>query len=253
MICVFDKMRCINNIYALSKERGVKIGDIEEKAGMSKGYLSRVSKPDYQGSPSIEMLDSIAEQLGVGIDFLVNYSPETLSVNEQFVMEFIDKLIQQTFSGKVEWLKETTDVLAGENKIEAVNPLVNVGKAYSDEISGFYDTHEYNSLFYEKGAKVSDTCYYAELSIVGAKVFLNKVAYMSAKKTEFGTEHLPGVIEVYLYDKNVQPVCSTFYVGEELKKQINSLYQAADSSTSKIALSHKVKSMMDTYLKYTDN
>ena len=89
---MFDKTRCINNIYSLAKERGIKIGDLEEGSGMSKGYLSRVAKPDYQGSPSIEMLDAVARQLGVGIDFLVNFDPDTLSENEQFVMKFVDKL-----------------------------------------------------------------------------------------------------------------------------------------------------------------
>ena len=46
---MYDKARCLNNIYALAKERGIKIGDLEESAGVSKGYLSRVAKPDYQG------------------------------------------------------------------------------------------------------------------------------------------------------------------------------------------------------------
>ena len=45
---MYDKARCLNNIYALAKERGIKIGDLEESAGVSRGYLSRVAKPDYQ-------------------------------------------------------------------------------------------------------------------------------------------------------------------------------------------------------------
>ena len=79
---MYDKTRCLNNIYALAKERGIKIGDLEESAGVSRGYLSRVAKPDYQGSPPIEMLDAVAKQLGVGIDYLVNYSPDAFSESE---------------------------------------------------------------------------------------------------------------------------------------------------------------------------
>ena len=252
---MFDKTRCINNIYALAKERGVKIGDMEEKAGMSKGYLSRVSKPDYQGSPSIEMLDSIASQLGVGIDFLVNYSTDTLSENEQFVMKFIDRLIQQTLAGKLEWQMETAANLNGDDASKVENPLVTVTKNYSPEADEWYYTHVYGSGIHEGGATICGTCYYAQLSTTQAKVFLNKVTYHNVKTDEPYRDYEHNVIEVYLYEQTVQtvqPVCSTFYVVEELKKMVCNLYQAAASVPSKIGLSPSARSTMEFFMRYGD-
>ena len=57
------------------------------------------------------------------------------------------------------------------------------------------------------------------------------------------------VIEVYLTDPGVQPICSTYYVSEELKNAVNTLYLQAASSPSRIALPQAVRSTMDAFLK----
>ena len=217
---MYDKARCLNNIYALAKERGIKIGDLEESAGVSKGYLSRVAKPDYQGSPPIEMLDAAAKQLGVGIDYLVNYSPDAFSESEQFVMRFIDKLARQTEAGKLEWLYETEATLTAED-----------------------------SAIYEKAVTVSGTCYHAKLPNTQAQVWLNKVTYHGTPRNAYLENVTRDVIEVYLTDPGVQPICSTYYVSEELKNAVNTLYLQAASSPSRIALPQAVRSTMDAFLK----
>ena len=70
---MYEKSRCIANIYDVAKKKNIKIGDLEESCGVSRGYLSRVNKPDYIGSPSIEVLDAIAARLGVGLDYIVSF------------------------------------------------------------------------------------------------------------------------------------------------------------------------------------
>ena len=89
---MFDKKRCIDNIYVLAKEQGMKIGDLEEKAGVSKGYLSRINKEENTSIPGIDLLASIADQFHVGIDYLVDCQLDTLTTNERFVLQFIDRL-----------------------------------------------------------------------------------------------------------------------------------------------------------------
>jgi transcriptional regulator with XRE-family HTH domain len=240
---MYDKARCLNNIYALAKERGIKIGDLEESAGVSKGYLSRVAKPDYQGSPPIEMLDAAAKQLGVGIDYLVNYSPDAFSESEQFVMRFIDKLARQTEAGKLEWLYETEATLTAEDDSRVDNPLVRPVRKQQK------DTHEYRSAIYEKAATVSGTCYHAKLPHTQAQVWLNKVTYHGTPRNACLENVTRDVIEVYLTDPGVQPICSTYYVSEELKNAVNTLYLQAASSPSRIALPQAVRSTMDAFLK----
>ncbi|MER2151307.1 MAG: helix-turn-helix transcriptional regulator [Candidatus Limivicinus sp.] len=246
---MYDKTRCLNNIYALAKERGIRIGDLEESAGVSKGYLSRVAKPDYQGSPSIEMLDAVAQQLGVGIDFLVNFSPDAFSESEQFVMRFIDKLATQTAAGKLEWLYETEATLTAEDDSRVDNPLVRPVRKYSEERKQQRDTHEYSSAIYEKAATVSGTCYHAKLPNTQAQVWLNKVTYHGTPRNAFLENVTRDIIEVYLTDPKVQPICSTYYVSEELKNAVNALYLQAVSSPSRIALPRTVRSTMDAFLK----
>ncbi len=248
---MYDKTRCVNNIYTIAKEKGVKIGDLEENSGVSKGYLSRVAKPDYQGSPPIEMLDSIAHQLGVGIDFLVNFDPEKLSENEQFVMKFIDKLSTLTGAEKMEWLYETTTTLIADDNSKVDNPLVSVQKEYSDELNRWYDTHEYSSAIYEGYVTVTGTCYHAKLSTSHAEVYLNKVTYHNVPRNERLETTAHDIVEVYLFEnKAVQPICSTYYVSDELKDAVNNLYQMVSSIPSKIALSQSTRSTMDFFIKW---
>ena len=40
----FDKTIFMNNITYLLKRRNIKIGDLENKIGVSKGYISRINK-----------------------------------------------------------------------------------------------------------------------------------------------------------------------------------------------------------------
>lgn len=252
---MFDKTRCIATIYALAKEKGIKIGDLEEAGGVSKGYLSRINKEDSTSSPSIELLDSISRQLGVGIDFLVNYSTETLSPNEQFVMQFIDKLMRMTVAGKVEWLVETSTILNAEDDTVVANPLVSLTKNFSDDANVWYDCHVYRSAIYEDGGvDVSGACYHAAIT-GGATVYLNSVTYSIPKEGgRFSSwDYEKGVIEVYLIRDGVQPICSTFYVADELKKAVRDLYSAAASAPSKIALGSKTRSVMQSLLNLKDD
>ncbi len=251
---MFDKKRCIDNIYALAKQKNIKIGDLEEAGGVSKGYLSRINKEDSTSSPSIELLDSISRQFGVGIDFLVNYSQDKLSPNEQFVYKFIDKLMCMTTAGKLEWLVETSSVLKAEDDSEVSNPLVGVTKNYSDEADEWYDCHVYRSAIYEEGGvEIGGACYHANIK-GGAIVYLNCCTYTipddNSRYSSYSYEK--GVIEVYIMKLGVHPICSTFYVTDELKKAVKDLYASAASTPSKIALSRNTKSIMQNMINMQD-
>lgn len=252
---MFDKSRCISTIYAFAKEKGIKIGDLEETAGVSKGYLSRINKEDSTSSPSIELLDSISRQLGVGIDYLVNFSPDTLSPNEQFVMKFIDKLMRMTTAGKIEWLVETSTILNAEDDTEVENPLVSLTKNFSDDANLWYDCHVYRSAIYEEGgADVSGACYHASIA-GGATVYLNYVTYAipNGGGSFSSWNRQDGIIEIYIVRNGVKPICSTYYVADELKKAVKDLYAAAASTPSKIALSYDTRSVMQNLINMKDN
>ncbi len=251
---MFDKKLCIANIYALAKEKGLKIGDIEEKAGVSKGYLSRINKEDSTSMPTIDLLASIADQLGVGIDFLVNFPRGVLSPNEEFVYQFIDKLMRGTVAGKLDWIVETRGILEADTNAPVVNPLVNVAKNYSDEMNVWYDTHDYTSGLYSDGSVgVIGNCYHAALPASKLTVFLNSVRYyVPVEGATYSSTKPTDVIEIYLVTDSVKPLCSTFYVCDQIKKAIDNLYTAVSSAPSRIGLEARTKSWMKSFMNNTD-
>ncbi len=248
---MFDKKRCVDNIYALAKEKGLKIGDIEEKAGVSKGYLSRINKEDSTSIPTIDLLASIADQLGVGIDYLVNFPRDTLTPNEQFVFQFVDRLSRRTTAGKMDWIVESSSALTAENDSAVDNPLITIMPDYSEEFNTQYDTHVYTSKIYSDLAVVTDSCYHTELPDGLSEVYLNAVKYRYSTTSGGGYvsyEWTDRIIEVYIIRNGIRPVCSTYFLRDELKKAVNDLYTAVSSSPSHIGLGQTTKDIMKSFL-----
>jgi len=248
---MFDKKRCVENIYALAKEKGLKIGDIEEKAGVSKGYLSRINKEDSTSIPTIDLLASIANQLGVGIDYLVNFPRDVLTPNEQFVFQFIDRLCQQTVAGKMDWVVESAAILTADSDEPVDNPLVRTMPEYSEEFNRQYETHVYTSMIYSNSVQVANNCYHTELPDGYSEVYLNAVNYLEpAKPEDRFHSHVwsEQIIEVYIVRNGVRPICSTFFLRDELKKAVNDLYTAVSSAPSHIGLEKSTKDIMKSFL-----
>ena len=102
---MFDKKRCIANIYQLAKEQGIKIGDLEKKAGTSAGYLSRINKDDNNSSPSIDFIAAVAMVLGVTVDALIKNDYTTPTATEKYLLDFIDTLLSRTNADELDWKK----------------------------------------------------------------------------------------------------------------------------------------------------
>ena len=60
----------LNNIKAFCTMRGIKLGELEQSIGLSKGYLSRI-KVDGRGVPFFRII-MIADELGVSLERLVD-------------------------------------------------------------------------------------------------------------------------------------------------------------------------------------
>ena len=70
---MFDPVLCYHNIKVLAHKKGIKLGEIEAKSGVSQGYFSVVSRNG--SSPSINTLFNTAEILGVTLDTLTHELP----------------------------------------------------------------------------------------------------------------------------------------------------------------------------------
>ncbi len=120
----FNKNRCFENIRFLLKEKSdVKIGQIEKKASVSPGYMSRLEKASNTSEPSVEFLVTAAKMLGVSLDVLLLTDMVEMNPTEKYLANLIQKLNQDTIDDKLEWNRESDDSL---NRLETdINGFVN--------------------------------------------------------------------------------------------------------------------------------
>lgn len=102
----FDRKICISNIYALAKEKGIRLGDLEKAGGVSVGYLSRLNKEDSTANPSIEFLVSVADQLEVPLEILISQPYGEYTPTESLLFSFLSKLSVQTVRDELVWQRE---------------------------------------------------------------------------------------------------------------------------------------------------
>lgn len=104
---MISKRKTIENIYKISQQQGIKIGDLETAANVSKGYLSRQSNDEIAQYPPVTFFAAVAEKLGLTIDDLVNYDLSKLYPDELKSIQFLNKLIQNVKTDKDRWYVET--------------------------------------------------------------------------------------------------------------------------------------------------
>lgn len=260
---MFDKKLCMENIYFLAKEKGIKIGDLEKVAGLSTGYLSKLSKEGNTAVPGIDSLLEIASTLYVSIDALVSIDFKVLNSNEKYFAAFIEKLIRGTDSGKVTWEIEGGAYLnsndTGEN---FVHPLfLPTPSAIPDPVSGElvdYVANVYQSRFLRFNSLIHfGNCYHCELGKGGDVLYIMKIYPGDKNYPERSMEEImekPEVlheeIELYIVDRNeiVKPLCSTYSVGEEMGKIIEKLYSKVSGTGNYLNLSSDTKSIIDNFM-----
>jgi len=237
----FDKKRCLANIYYLAKERNIKIGELESKANVSAGYLSRINKGGSETNPGIELLVAVADMLSVSLDALVMCDTENLTHTEAFLEQFVEKLMRETIQHNCSWTKETAESL---NKLECDghrnvdHPLFYSDSAYSRTVR--YDSHFVVDS--EKGnIKVVDDCFNTRLPD-GALVYLMRVYNTATKETW---------LEFYLVnDGNVSPLCDDKDRGL-LAITLDKLYSVATESCKHIKIDSNAWGIINNYLNGT--
>ena len=131
---MLDKDKLYENIKVLSKTYGYNLGEIEEEAGVSKGYLSRIVK-DKEGSvPILDLLYVVSQNFKVSIDALFYYDFQSMVKDEQYIYRFIDKLLVMSNLGHVKWEQ---CIEKGIYKNEKVMPESVFSLKYDDNIT-FY-------------------------------------------------------------------------------------------------------------------
>ncbi len=237
---MFNKNRCLENVYALAKQQGKKIGDIEDYANVSRGYLSRISKPEG-ASPAIETLVAISDCLNVTLDFLIGYQPDALSNSEKELYDFVDGLMLRTVSKDMEWHKDGIVNLCREShtQFSSDHPLVEVEQDCDDTYGGrWIYLSQYCSRFDER-VELDGDSYHASLGS-GFSLYLMNVKLGVDKGCE-----------LYIIGRDqVKPLCSTFSLREVLVEEIYKLINEIDAVASHIGLDSDTREIISRFLNH---
>ncbi len=229
----FDKKIMMENIDFLIRERDMKIGELEKKAGVSLGYISRISK-DEKSKPGIDFIIKVAHELNVSIDSLLNYNFSSLSPTEIFLIPFIDKLVEDTRNGMLDWIRERDDELNYMPEIFTKHPL------FEDCYGGF----RFISKKFEKKTSIAGSCYHINLENK-MPLYLMKVCEVEEK----GKEPSSPVIEIWMIKEfgEKKYVCSTAD-SEYMKSRIDELYAAIGKYIIRPKLDEEVRAVIYEYV-----
>ena len=236
----FNKEQCIANIYALAKEQGVKIGELESAANISVGYLSRLAKENNNALPNIEALVIISDKLNVSLDALVKKDLTVNNSTESYFIKVVDKLLDDTKIKPSIWVLEHEDNLKNMTRKQVdKHPLFHT-KTYHEE---FFNEEVcetmYNSIVpSDESVVVNGDFFYADISKTTG-------FYLTSVKYPFGFE----AHEIFLIDNGkIDPLCSTNGAGTMLTDKIKLLYQTVSETVNKPKIKDSVKTTLDQYI-----
>lgn len=247
----FDKKRCLDNIYFLVKELGVKLGELETSAGVSAGYLSRLNKDDSKAIPGADFLLAVADKLGTSVDALMKQDYTALSSSERYLVDFLVKMIEKTEGFEYIWEKIPARKLkyyGFEHNAERFNPMFECREVNSgiDRTTGYPDIHEelvYNSLFHpDEDIGILGDAYVTDLGS-------DRAFYLVPVGVEENPEEAPHLeYELYLvkYLNTVSKVCHTSYKNAgPFDDLLYQLYTAAEVSSKVPIIGEDVKDVID--------
>lgn len=122
-----NKKLITENIKTIAKWYGVKIGDLEKDAGVSQGYLSRVSKDSTPGGmPLMDLLIEASEKFRVSLDSLVfNDYSKFADVNKRRVYTFFEAVLSLSNKGALQWIRNNRKDVSDEDSVASFMVLYN--------------------------------------------------------------------------------------------------------------------------------
>lgn len=236
----FDKKRCLDNIYFLAKQKGKKIGELEELAGVSTGYLSRANKEDSTSKLTIDLIAAIAQALEVSIDKMVNYDLSGLSPNERRVMAFIEKLTKDTEDGAIDWEKNPPVIASS---IECYPDGTTSYCLYLHEDGNPY----YHSYFFPGHTTKQTSDFFTYDMDEDTRIIFTKVQHDNAQGDDFEMYFL--VEDGYNHRSSIEPVCGTSPTQEStFDTLLKHLYDTVTDSCRNVKLSPLVRNIINRYM-----
>lgn len=246
----YDKYNCLNNIDYLLEKQDKKVGQLESEAHVRVGYMSRIKRTGRSTEPSLQFVASAAKMFNVTVDELLYAKMKEGSETENYLMQFINKLMKDTREEKLFWNKESEDDLrsiGSDISGEVEHPLLSYETFMEEDENGHPEEVSrvvFKSNSYGVKTAIDNDCFNLRLKN-GSHLYImscSKSIYYLDDPDAHAKElwmHVPGQKAEYL--------CSNAK-GEFLGKYVELLYEKVSESMEHPLIKENVKNIMDAFL-----
>ncbi len=241
----FERSRLMNNISVLIKEKGLKVGELENKVGISAGYISKMTKADSESMPGIDLIYKLAQELEVSVEALVCGDFNKSNDNLLFLIRFLHSLEEDVNLHRHEW--ESFETYGALQKEYAFPDLPMMTRTLEVNLQQKESAFQFVSAF-KKDANLTVTkdnfCgFVPELGTVLLFKLDNHLP--EGRKTEF---------EMYVIedrgggDEPITPMCSSLDSDGEVSPYITDLYNCLLKHSKDIKVSEETRTLINRYL-----
>lgn len=119
---MFNKTILLNNISFLLKKKSMKIGELENAIGVSKGYISRMNKKSQGVATGIDIIYEIARVLDVSVDALISVDYQKINDNEAYLLKLFSVFNLKTENRELVWKKTDSEKIY--NMLSGIAPNI---------------------------------------------------------------------------------------------------------------------------------
>lgn len=240
----FDRTKLMTNITALIKEKGMRIGELENRVGISAGYISKMTKAENESMPGIDLIYKLAQELEVSVEALVCGDFNKSNDNLLFLIRFLHSLEEDVSIHRDEW-RQFADYNALRTEYD-FPALPMMAETLEERDAAF----RYVSGFrMDAKLTVTNDNFYAFVSGIGPLVLFKLENHLpEGRKTE---------LELYAInmgnsDEQVIPMCSSLDSDGEIAPYLMDLYNCLLRHSKDIQISEETRSLINGYLRSRD-
>lgn len=244
----FDRARLMNNINTLIKDKNIKIGELENSIGISTGYLSKMSKPDNESMPGIDLIWKLAQKLGTSVDMLVGGDFGRSNDNLYQLIKVLDKMKKDTETHNIEWKRIPKEYYENVMNGKEKHPLFHSHYDWKTRQTNYI----YHSDFTKAPVGIFADCFEGEMPQFGKIYIMNLFCDTKDEGampyTEIILEQPKQEFEHGIEEGRLIPICSTLGKGQSLESYINELVNCVERYEADINLNSKQKGIISAYL-----
>lgn len=238
---MFEKSVLAQNIQYLASKNGKKLGELEKAAGVSAGYTSRLLKNDEKGTlPIMDLALEASKEFGTPLDMLLTKKLDDVHPNELYLIEFLNKLRDDTLAGAISWTEETREMIIMEHN-HFNHPAV--AYHYRDQsIPDDEDYYYYKSPFNCENI-IDDVS--VKTSICGKNFYIVEIKQGSENKS--GKKGFEVYFAENFDSRSLEPIICVLF-GNCIYDKIRELFSLAMESRNQIMLPTSVRQTIDGYM-----